>query len=151
MRRGPPCCVPKNCQPGVVGKVISASGGWVAGGVVTGRWASRGGGALQLPQQIRSAVRAEPGWRLVVADADSGLSRDVQAVAMIPGTGEYSLATSQVSHDLGLGETGPWTGKAGRAVGRELKDVMGDVNRLLNVLVITDDDVEAQRRIILRR
>ncbi|OLT35288.1 bifunctional 3'-5' exonuclease/DNA polymerase [Kytococcus sp. CUA-901] len=42
---------------------------WVAGGVVTGRWASRGGGALQLPQQIRSAVRAEPGWRLVVADA----------------------------------------------------------------------------------
>lgn len=42
---------------------------WVAGGVVTGRWASRGGGALQLPKQIRGAVRAEPGWRLVVADA----------------------------------------------------------------------------------
>ncbi len=42
---------------------------WMAGGVVTGRWASRGGGALQLPRQIRSAVRAEPGWKLVVADA----------------------------------------------------------------------------------
>ena len=42
---------------------------WVAGGVVTGRWASRGGGALQLPKQIRGAVRADPGWRLVVADA----------------------------------------------------------------------------------
>ncbi|GAA5160313.1 bifunctional 3'-5' exonuclease/DNA polymerase [Ornithinimicrobium tianjinense] len=42
---------------------------WVAGGVVTGRWASRGGGALQLPKQIRGSVRADPGWRLVVADA----------------------------------------------------------------------------------
>ena len=34
-----------------------------------------------------------------------GLSREVQAVAMIPGTGEYSLATTAVSYDLGLGET----------------------------------------------
>ncbi|WP_288948175.1 glycoside hydrolase/phage tail family protein [uncultured Paracoccus sp.] len=34
-----------------------------------------------------------------------GLSREVQAVAMIPGTGEYSLATTAVSLDLGLGET----------------------------------------------
>jgi DNA polymerase I len=42
---------------------------WVPGGVVTGRWATRGGGALQLPKQIRGAVTAEPGWRLVVADA----------------------------------------------------------------------------------
>ncbi|MDD9207832.1 bifunctional 3'-5' exonuclease/DNA polymerase, partial [Georgenia sp. 10Sc9-8] len=42
---------------------------YVPGGVVTGRWAARGGGALQLPKQIRSAVVADPGWRLVVADA----------------------------------------------------------------------------------
>ncbi|MFT4013184.1 MAG: glycoside hydrolase/phage tail family protein [Paracoccus sp. (in: a-proteobacteria)] len=34
-----------------------------------------------------------------------GLSREVQAVAMIPGTGEYSLATTAVSYDFGLGET----------------------------------------------
>ncbi len=39
------------------------------------------------------------------AAADGGLSRDVQAVAMIPGSGEYALATTQVSQDLGLGET----------------------------------------------
>lgn len=55
------------------------------------RWGNR------VPQLSFEVTRA--------ADADSGLSRDVQAVAMIPGTGEYSLATSQVSHDLGLGET----------------------------------------------
>ncbi len=42
---------------------------YVVGGVVTGRWATSGGGALQLPAQIRSAVRADPGWALVVADA----------------------------------------------------------------------------------
>ncbi|PFG34199.1 bifunctional 3'-5' exonuclease/DNA polymerase [Sanguibacter antarcticus] len=42
---------------------------YVPGGVVTGRWASDGGGALQLPHQVRGAVRADPGWTLVVADA----------------------------------------------------------------------------------
>ncbi|RXR26095.1 bifunctional 3'-5' exonuclease/DNA polymerase [Oerskovia turbata] len=42
---------------------------YVVGGVVTGRWAANGGGALQLPHQVRSAVVADPGWKLVVADA----------------------------------------------------------------------------------
>jgi DNA polymerase-1 len=42
---------------------------WVVGGVVSGRWASRGGAALQLPRTIRTAVRADPGWALVAADA----------------------------------------------------------------------------------
>jgi len=56
---------------------------YVVGGVVTGRWGSSGGGALQLPKQIRRAVRADEGWCLVVADAAqleprvlAGLSRD---------------------------------------------------------------------------
>jgi DNA polymerase-1 len=42
---------------------------YLPGGVVTGRWATNGGGALQLPKQIRGAVVADPGWKLVVADA----------------------------------------------------------------------------------
>jgi DNA polymerase-1 len=42
---------------------------YVPGGVVTGRWATRGGGALQLPKQVRGAVVADAGWKLVVADA----------------------------------------------------------------------------------
>ena len=43
---------------------------YVPGGVVTGRWASKGGGgALQLPKQVRGAVIADDGWKLVVADA----------------------------------------------------------------------------------
>lgn len=42
---------------------------YVIGGVVSGRWATRGGAALQLPRALRTAVRADPGWSLVVADA----------------------------------------------------------------------------------
>lgn len=42
---------------------------YVPGGVVTGRWATSGGGALQLPHAIRGAVIPDPGWKLVVADA----------------------------------------------------------------------------------
>ena len=42
---------------------------YLPAGVVTGRWATRGGGALQLPKQVRAAVVAGPGRRLVVADA----------------------------------------------------------------------------------
>lgn len=41
---------------------------YIPGGVVTGRWATSGGGALQIPKTLRRAVVAEPGWRLVVAD-----------------------------------------------------------------------------------
>ena len=42
---------------------------YVVGGVVSGRWASRGGGALQIPKTVRDAVRPDPGYRFVVADA----------------------------------------------------------------------------------
>ncbi|WP_427015562.1 bifunctional 3'-5' exonuclease/DNA polymerase [Pseudarthrobacter sp. P1] len=42
---------------------------YVVGGVVTGRWSSRGGGALQIPKQIRGAAHADPGFKLIVADA----------------------------------------------------------------------------------
>lgn len=56
---------------------------YVPGGTATGRWATAGGGALQLPKNVRSAVVADPGWKLVVADAAqleprvlAGLARD---------------------------------------------------------------------------
>jgi DNA polymerase-1 len=41
---------------------------FVPGGVVTGRWASNGGGALSVPAQVRPAAIADDGWRFVVAD-----------------------------------------------------------------------------------
>jgi choline dehydrogenase-like flavoprotein len=50
----------------------------------------------------------------------------------------------------GRGKTGPWDGPAGRVMGPELKELMaGGIDKLLTVLVITDDDVEAQNRVTL--
>jgi DNA polymerase I len=58
---------------------------YVPGGVVSGRWATRGGGALQIPKAIRRAVCADPGWKLVVADAGQLEPRILAAVSGDPG------------------------------------------------------------------
>ncbi|MCA1005483.1 bifunctional 3'-5' exonuclease/DNA polymerase [Rhodococcus hoagii] len=42
---------------------------YVPGGVVSGRWASRGGGALQIPKALRTSVIADRGHTFVIADA----------------------------------------------------------------------------------
>ncbi|MFE0696376.1 bifunctional 3'-5' exonuclease/DNA polymerase [Streptomyces sp. NPDC059173] len=51
------------------------------GGTVSGRWTTNGGGALQIPKVIRQAVVADPGWRLVVADADQMEPRVLAAIS----------------------------------------------------------------------
>ncbi|MFC6092054.1 bifunctional 3'-5' exonuclease/DNA polymerase [Saccharothrix lopnurensis] len=54
---------------------------YVVGGVVSGRWATRGGAALQIPRVLRTAVRADPGWKLVAADAAQLEPRVLAALA----------------------------------------------------------------------
>lgn len=54
---------------------------YVPGGVVTGRWATEGSGAMQIARQIRGAVAAEPGMQLVVADAAQLEPRALAAIA----------------------------------------------------------------------
>ncbi|QDQ12876.1 bifunctional 3'-5' exonuclease/DNA polymerase [Streptomyces spectabilis] len=54
---------------------------YTPGGTVTGRWTTNGGGALQIPKVIRRAVVADPGWRLVVADADQMEPRVLAAIS----------------------------------------------------------------------
>lgn len=54
---------------------------YVVGGVVSGRWASRGGGAMQIPAQIRHAAVADPGYSLIVADAAQLEPRVLAALA----------------------------------------------------------------------
>jgi DNA polymerase I len=71
---------------------------YVPGGVVTGRWATVGGGALQLPKQIRAAVAADPGWRLVVADAAQLEPRVLAAMA-----GDAAMARASRGRDLYAG------------------------------------------------
>jgi DNA polymerase-1 len=58
---------------------------YIPAGVVSGRWATRGGGALQIPKAVRGAVRADPGWKLVVADAGQLEPRILAAVSGDPG------------------------------------------------------------------
>ena len=65
------------------------------GGVVSGRWATRGGGALQIPKVVRRAVVADPGWRFVVADAGQLEPRVLAAVS-----GDDRLATAGAAGDL---------------------------------------------------
>jgi DNA polymerase-1 len=76
---------------------------YVPGGVVTGRWASSGGGALQLPRQLRPAVRADPGWSLVIADVAQLEPRVLAAMAR-----DLRLADAARGRDLyqGIVETG---------------------------------------------
>ena len=69
---------------------------YVPGGVVTGRWSSRGGGALTIPAPLRPAVVADDGWTFVVADAAqleprvlTGLSRDLAMAAAGRGADLY--------------------------------------------------------------
>jgi DNA polymerase-1 len=68
---------------------------WVVGGVVSGRWASRGGGALQIPHAVRRAVVADPGHLLVVADAAQLEPRVLAALA-----GDERMAGAAAATDL---------------------------------------------------
>jgi DNA polymerase-1 len=71
---------------------------YVVGGVVTGRWATSGGGALQLPKQIRPAAVADDGWKLVVADAAQLEPRILAAMA-----GDRDMAEAGAAGDLYAG------------------------------------------------
>ena len=83
---------------------------YVVGGVVSGRWASRGGGALQIPKVLRRAVVADPGWVLVVADAAQLEPRVLAALA-----GDRAFAEAAASGDLYLALAGAFGGDRGKA------------------------------------
>lgn len=68
---------------------------YVPGGVVTGRWASDGGGALQLPKAVRGAVIADPGWTFVVADAAQLEPRVLAAIS-----GDVAMARAGRATDM---------------------------------------------------
>jgi choline dehydrogenase-like flavoprotein len=76
---------------------------------------------------------------------NAGLTPALQAFSMM-----LSDSGIRGQYTNGRGMTGPWDGPAGRPAGPELKDILGNgADNLLNMVVITDDDVEAQNRITL--
>jgi DNA polymerase-1 len=106
---------------------------YVPGGVVTGRWASSGGGALQIPRALRPAMRPDPGW--VVVDADvaqleprvlAAMSRDLGLADAARGRDLYegivasgAVATREEAKYAVLGAMyGATTGESGRLVPR---------------------------------
>ena len=119
---------------------------YVPGGVVTGRWASSGGGALQLPRRLRPALRADPGWTLVSADvaqlepralaamsgdramAEAGAGADLYAGIVASGV----VATRREAKYAVLGALyGATTGDSGRLVPR-LRHSFPDAMRLVD-------------------
>lgn len=106
---------------------------YLTGAVVTGRWASSGGGALQIPRQLRGAVRADAGWMLVDADVAqleprvlAAMSRDSAMVEAARGRDLYegvvrsgAVATRDEAKYAVLGAMyGATTGKSGQLVPR---------------------------------
>ncbi len=106
---------------------------YIPGGTATGRWATAGGGALQLPKNVRSAVVADPGWRLVVADAAqleprilAGLARDEAMAAAGRGRDFYRgivdagvvESREQAKYAILGAMYGATTGESGRLVPR---------------------------------
>ncbi|WP_102192867.1 bifunctional 3'-5' exonuclease/DNA polymerase [Microbacterium aurantiacum] len=106
---------------------------YITGGVVTGRWASSGGGALQVPRSLRPAVRADAGWILVVADVaqleprmlaamahDEAMARAARGTDLYAGVVESgAVSTREEAKYAVLGAMyGATTGDSGRLVPR---------------------------------
>ncbi|MDQ3735246.1 MAG: bifunctional 3'-5' exonuclease/DNA polymerase [Actinomycetota bacterium] len=68
---------------------------YIPAGVVSGRWATRGGGALQIPRRLREAVVADPGHVLVMADAGQLEPRVLAAMS-----GDPAMARAAGSEDM---------------------------------------------------
>ncbi|MFD4366851.1 bifunctional 3'-5' exonuclease/DNA polymerase [Rhodococcus sp. NPDC058521] len=68
---------------------------YVPSGVVSGRWASRGGGALQIPKALRKSVVADPDHTFVIADAGQLEPRILAAMS-----GDPRMVTAAGADDL---------------------------------------------------
>ncbi|MFC9240870.1 bifunctional 3'-5' exonuclease/DNA polymerase [Streptomyces decoyicus] len=110
---------------------------YLPGGTVSGRWTANGGGALQIPKVIRQAVLADPGWRLVVADADQMEPRVLAAVSRdrglmdVAGSGEdlyADLAARAFGGDRARAKLGLLGAIYGQTSGDALKH-MADLRR----------------------
>ncbi|MET8945337.1 bifunctional 3'-5' exonuclease/DNA polymerase [Streptomyces sp. NPDC004542] len=125
---------------------------FLAGGTVTGRWVTHGGGALQIPKVIRRAVVADPGWRLVVADADQMEPRVLAAISRDPGlmevagrAGDLYQAVSDraFSGDRGQAKLAVLGAVYGQTSGDGLKNLAALRRRFPTAVAYVDDAARA--------
>lgn len=127
---------------------------YVPAGVVTGRWASSGGGALQIPRQLRPAVRPDPGWVIVDADVAqleprvlAAMSRDTRMAEAARGRDLYegivetgAVATREEAKYAVLGAMyGATTGDSGRLVPR-LRQTFPTAMALVDAAAVAGED-----------
>ncbi|MBS1905121.1 MAG: bifunctional 3'-5' exonuclease/DNA polymerase [Actinobacteria bacterium] len=127
---------------------------YLTGGVVTGRWASSGGGALQIPRSLRPAVRADEGWTLVCADVAqleprvlAAMSQDRAMAAAARGADLYegvvrsgAVQTRQEAKYAVLGAMyGATTGPSGQ-LGPRLRSVFPRAMALVDAAAKTGED-----------
>jgi DNA polymerase-1 len=106
---------------------------FLPGGVVTGRWASNGGGALSVPVQIRPAAVADEGWCFVVADvaqleprvlagmsADAAMAEAARASDLYQGMVAGGAVTTRAEAKIGIlgAMYGGTRGESGRMMPR---------------------------------
>ncbi|MFJ3758369.1 bifunctional 3'-5' exonuclease/DNA polymerase [Streptomyces sp. NPDC090080] len=123
-----------------------------AGGTVTGRWVTNGGGALQIPRVIRRAAVADPGWRLVVADADQMEPRVLAAISRDPGLMEVAgretdlyqaVSDRAFSGDRGQAKLAVLGAVYGQTSGDGLKNLAALRRRFPTAVAYVDDAARA--------
>lgn len=128
---------------------------YLPGGTVTGRWVTNGGGALQIPKVIRRAVVADPGWRLVVADADQMEPRVLAAISRDPGLMEVagresdlyqSVSDRAFAGDRAQAKLAVLGAVYGQTSGDGLKNLAALRRRFPRAVAYVDDAARAARR-----
>lgn len=77
------------------------------GSAATGRWGGHGGGAMQIPKDVRPAIRAEEGMMLTVADA---AQIEPRILAVMSGDRALAVAGRDTDLYLGIAQIGERTG-----------------------------------------
>ena len=126
--------------------------GFLPGGTVSGRWITNGGGGLQIPKVIRRAVVADPGWRLVVADASqleprvlAAISRDraLMEVASDPGDLYKAVSDQAFSGDRAQAKIAVLGAIYGQTSGDGLKNLAMLRKRFPQAVQYVDDAARA--------
>ncbi|MGW1777182.1 bifunctional 3'-5' exonuclease/DNA polymerase [Streptomyces sp. NPDC002104] len=125
---------------------------FIPGGTYTGRWVTNGGGALQIPKVIRRAVVADPGWRLVVADADQMEPRVLAAISRDPAFMEVagrpedlytSISRQGFSGDRDMAKIAVLGAVYGQTSGDGLKNLAALRRRFPRAVAYVDDAAKA--------